>query len=122
MEISGNTGTADDDTNRFVVLGLDGRVYGRLYDDSDVNHEVYSAVDPVDFPGTFTVKFFVDLTDMSNMDLWINQDNSGMTKSNNSGTATFDTTDTMVRIGQNYVAFADSSCYISNVRVQPYEF
>ncbi len=83
---------------------------------------MFSGVGPVDFSGMFTIKFFVDLADMSRMDLWVSGSNAGMTYSNNTGTATFDTTNTLIRIGQNYIPMVDSSCYISNVRLQPFEF
>ena len=57
------------------------------------------------------------------MDMWIAQppesveSNAGMTYTANAGGATFDSTDTLIRIGQQYNDIVESFCHTRNLRI-----
>jgi hypothetical protein len=123
LEISGDGGTASDTRNRvYIYGGSDGRIYATLSDDADADYESKSAVDTTAYNEWFTLKFFLDFSDLSRMNLWINGDSSGTTFTNNTGTADFDTSGTLIRIGQEYDGTINSFCYFRNLKIQPYEF
>jgi len=118
LSISGNSGTASGTRNRFYMyVAAAGRLFGSIRDDADVDHLVYTAIDPIDFSNWFTVRFFVDFSDLSRIDMWSNGSNSGMTYIENSGSGTFDTTGTHIRLGQNYAGTVDGNCKIRNPHV-----
>lgn len=122
IEISGNTGTASGTRNRFyVIFASDGRIYFTMRDDADVDHQVYTGVDPVDLAEWHTWRFVVDFADFSRMDAWLNDDNSGMTYSGNSGTAEFDLTDTKIRFGQERDGTVSGNCRIRRPLIESRE-
>ena len=123
LEISGNSGTASGTRNRVQIYGTStGRVLGMVRDNGVVDHFAQTvAVDPVNFSDWFSVKMFLDFTDLSRMNLWINKI-SNNTYSNNSGVAVFDTTNTLIRIGQNYLGTVNAFCSVKNLRISPSEF
>lgn len=123
IEISGNTGTASNVRNRLQINVLStGAVRGNLVDDSSSGHYTTTAVNPVDFSAKHTYKVYFDLQDMSRLYLLIDGVDAGLVYSGNSGTATFDTTGTTIRAGQSYIGTATVDCWISEPRIETFEF
>ena len=123
ISISGNTGTADANTNNFSIqVATDGKLSATLYDSADTLHSLTTATDPTPFNGWFKVKAYMDLSDLSNNDLWLNGSNASITKVANTGTATWSTLFNAVRIGQDYSGTVSGDCKIKNLRISPKEF
>ena len=114
-----------DNQVRFSVNGSDamqidstGAVYFVLEDDSDATHSVKTGANPVNFNAWHRYKFYLDFTDLSNMDGWIDGDNTDFsTKVGNAGTATFDLRDTKIRLGQQYDQTVNHIGNIRNLRI-----
>lgn len=128
VEVSGNAGTAGQQRNRlYLETTQTGALYGNFRDDSSTLHSVYTGADPVDYSNWFSVRLVLDFEDLSRMDMWIAQppeepeSNSGMSYTANTGTATFDTGDTLVRIGQQYNGGIEGHCWTRHLRVVPEE-
>lgn len=128
IEISGNAGTAGQTRNRvWFEVTETGRLYGYLRDDSSTSHYVNSAANSVNYDGWFSVRLVLDMTDLSRMDMWLAQppeaaeSNAGMAYTANAGGATFDTIDTLIRIGQQYNGLIESFCKSRNIRITPRE-
>lgn len=122
IEISGNTGTASATRNRFRLYVLvTGRIYMVIRDDAEVDHLIQAAIDVIPYNDWFSVRAVFDFADFSRQDMWINGSNAGMTYAGGTGTGTFDTTNTLVRLGQNLNGTITGSCWIRNLRIAPYE-
>jgi hypothetical protein len=118
FEISGNTGTASETRNRLGVFGFsDGRIYTIMRDDDDDDHTGFTAVDVADYSEWFSVRYVLDFTDLSRMTMWFNEDSSAISYAGRSGADTFDTTGTMIRIGQDYDEEINGFCRVRNLRV-----
>jgi len=118
LEISGNTGTAGSGRNRFrIYASSDGRIYFRINDDSSTQHRAATLVDIVDYDEWFSVRAFFDFSDFSRLDGWVNELNAVMVYSGNSGTGSFDTTNTLIRIGQDYSGSINAQCHIRSLRI-----
>jgi len=118
----GNTGTATWNRNNLRLnVTTSGRITAQLYDDASVSHFIQSAIDAVDYSEWFSIRAVFDLSDLSRIDMWINSSNSGMTYAGNSGTATFDTSDTLTRIGQSNAGVINGSCHSRSFRIDPVE-
>jgi len=123
VEIGGNTGTASSTRNRLTVfVSTAGRVQSWFRDDADVDHTTQTGIDPVDFSQWHTYKYFVDFSDLSRMNAWIDGTVYVTAYALNSGVATFDATNTLVRVGQNYAGGPHSYCQFRNLRISPSEF
>lgn len=120
LSISGNTGTADADTNNFYIqVASDGKLSANLYDSADTVHSLTTAADPVDFSEWFRVKAYYDLSDLTTMDMWIDGSNASITKVGNTGSAAWSTLFNELRIGQDYSSSVTSDCRIRNLRISP---
>lgn len=123
FSVSASTGTASSTRNRFdMYVTSSGRVRMDFRSDSTSTHYMYSASDATDYSEWFTMKVYMDFADLSNMDLWLNGSNAGITRFGNAGTATFDTSDTRITIGQTYFNGIITNCTIRNLRVEPEQF
>lgn len=75
----------------------------------------------------FDCPFVIDFANLSRMDMWIAQppegteSNTGMTYSANTGTATFDTGDTEIRVGQQYNDLVECYCHNRALNIEPVE-
>lgn len=122
LEISGAAGTASAARNRFQIsVAGDGRVYTNMRDDASTNHYSYSGVDVVPYDGWFSIRAVFDFADFSRQDLWVNESNAGMSYGNNSGSGSFDTTDTLIRVGQYNTGGVNGFCHTRNPRIVPGE-
>lgn len=120
FEISGNAGTASGTRNRVILqVHNAGLVQAFLRDDADVDYSIASAVDVVDYSEWFSIRFVIDFTDLSRMELWINESSIG--NGGNSGTASFDTISTMIRVGQRYSTGIDAHCHFRSLRINNQE-
>jgi hypothetical protein len=123
LEVSGNSGTASATRNRIVIyVSSTGRFNGWLRDDSDADHYASSAADPVDFSVWNTYKIYFDTSDLSRLYTSINGSDPTNTYTGNSGTATFDTTNTLIRLFQTNAGVKDGFCNIENARINNKEF
>jgi hypothetical protein len=109
---------ATDYINAFTLTN--GRVYFRFVDFVGTSHDIYSAVNPVNFSSWNHYKYFLDFADMSRSDAWINGSNAGMTYTNHAGTAVLYTS--TIRIGQDHDTYQVSGMQIKNLRILPLEF
>jgi hypothetical protein len=117
FEISGNTGTAGTSRNRVLVLVTNGGVAGAyFYDDSSTVHNVTGAADPVDFSDWHHYKFYLDMSDLSNMFFEIDG-SAQANKSGASGTATYDLTNCAIRPGMSFGGVVSADCKIRNLRI-----
>jgi len=118
VDISGNTGASTATRNRvFFQFQNNGRMYAFFRDDADTDHYAYTAVNPIDFSDWFSLRFVVDMANLSRMEFYLNEDSFGSTYVNNNGTATWDTTDNLIRIGQQYNGTVDGFCHVRNLRI-----
>ena len=124
LDIGGNSGTASlTRNNLWVTIDSSGNINSYLRDDSDADHYMLSGADPVDFSEWHTYKVYFDLSDLSRMQMWI--DGSvpvGISYGNNLGTAILDTTNILIRIGQNNSASVSSFCWFKNLRINNEEW
>ena len=122
-EISGNAGTANNARNRLnVATSSGGRILFYFYDDSLVVHSIESAINTVPYNQWHKYKFFIDLADLSRMDAWIDGSNTGMTYTARTGTATFDTTNCLLRLGMGNTGGVVNYTWFRNLRISPSEF
>jgi hypothetical protein len=117
LSISGNTGSADADSNRInIVPNADGRFYTYFFGNDDTTaHFAVSGV----FTNLNTWKkhrLYLDLTNMANNSYRIDGVESAWTA--NSGTENLDLTNTLVRYGQEYDGTVIGDCSLRNVRLR----
>lgn len=125
VDISGNAGTAASNRNRVMItFGSDGRVYAHMRDDSTTDHYIRSSIDVVDYSEWHSYRVVFDLADLSRIDMWIDGSNTGMLYTGNTGTATWDTTNNLIRLGQGYDGVVNGNCklkdvFINNAEITP---
>ena len=123
LDIGGATGVATASRNRIVIYALStGHLRVALYDNvGSLSYFTTTNVNVTDYSEKFTVKAYLDFTDLSRSNFWINRvsDNSvsGMT-----GSRTLDTTNSLIRIGQSQSGAVSADCKFENLIIQPYEF
>ena len=106
-----------------------GRLRFIFYDSGAAFNWVRSGADPVDYSEWFSARCVMDYADMSRMDMWIAQppppdgveSDAGMGFSGNVGTETFDTSNTLIRVGQEYDGTVSGYCNVRNLRIVPAE-
>lgn len=127
ITISGNLGTAHATRNGLDInVSNSGRIYSYLYDDAGVAHYSMTNADPLLFNRWFKVKVFYDFSDMTQNSMYWGYaedqlTSTGVTYVGNSGTATWDTTNNLIRIGQTHNGTVTSACAIRNLRIDPVE-
>ena len=120
FEISGNAGTASATRNRINFwIYIDGGLYFTFSDDADVDHQVNTVVNPVLFNRWVKYKFFVDMSDLTRMNAWVNDSSAGLSYTNRTGTASFDTTNCLVRLSQLNTGTVGGGFFIRNLRIEP---
>jgi hypothetical protein len=122
LEISGNTGTASETRNRLAIYGhTNGSIYVLLRDDADADHSINTAADAFDYDEWYNIRVVIDFSDLSRMDMFIDDSNAGLTYVGNSGTADFDLADTTIRLGQQYDDTVSGCVRIKNLSIVPSE-
>lgn len=122
FEISGATGTASGTRNRLqIYAGADGKLNAWMMDNADADHYGYSSA-LTSWNQWHRYKFFVDFSDLSRMALTVDGSAGGVTYSGNTGTATWDTTGTSVRFGQDNAGTVSGACAVKDLRAIPVEF
>jgi hypothetical protein len=108
MDVSGSTGTADTARN--------GTLRGRIYDDASGSHYIDTAA--ISNHNVWkTVKLYVDTADLSRMKLSVSDYSGAYTYTSVSGTATLDTTNDLIRLGNTYSGGATGTCWYRNPQI-----
>jgi hypothetical protein len=122
IEISGNSGTAGGARNNLEIhIDAANNFTAVLYSDDTTFHVAIRAC-AFDFSQWHKYKLFIDFSDLSRMSAAIDNSSVGMGYVNNVGTTTFDTTNTLIRIGQLYNGNINQFCKFENLRILPMEF
>lgn len=120
FEISGNTGTADSNTNRIAFLyGSDGKLYFEVWADAE-DTERYMLLNTVltDMNTWHRYKAMYDFTNLASSSAYRDSTSQNST-GDLSGAKNFDFTNTKVRINQTYTdSTAYSSCTVRNLRIR----
>jgi len=118
VQIGGNTGTADTDSNRILILYsyLTGVMTTTFYGDNDTTQHVAQSLEMLDMNKWKTHKLYIDFANMANNSYTVN--GVAGTWVNNSGTENFNFTDTKIRVGQSISDIAVANCRIKNLRVR----
>jgi len=118
LSIGGNIGSAAGNKNYifFDYRFGNGRMYATLYGDNDTtDHYAYSAV-LSDMNKWKTHKLYIDLVNMSNNTYTVN--GVAGTWVNNSGAENINFSDTLIRIGRNYIDTNFGHCTMKNLRIR----
>lgn len=127
LSVGGLQGTAHATRNHLdIQVSSAGRIYAYLYDDTGSAHYGYTASDPLLFDRWFKVRAFFDLSDGTRNYLkWGYADDepttTGVSYVGNTGTYSWDTTNNLIRVGQEYNGTISGACEFRNILVDPVE-
>lgn len=103
-----------------MIVNSDGRVIIFLYDNGGTTRWIRSAVH-TSYDEWFTVQAVIDFADLSRSELWVDEVVDHNSDSNMTGTAIFDTTDCLIRIGSNRTGTVDGFNWTKSLRVNNQE-
>lgn len=110
--ISGTTPTA----NRWAIfIDATGELYNFFYGSS--LHWVGSAADPVDYSEWHRYTAYINVSDLSLMNLYIDGTSSIAASSGNNGTDTLNTSAAYIRLGMDYDSVVNTYCKYKNLRI-----
>lgn len=112
-----NIGDSTSANNDFeLYVHTDGRVYLSFTDNGGTVRTINSAVHTF-YDSWFSVRVIVDFADLSRSELYVNETIDHATDANMTGTATFDTTDCLLRLGADRQGSVDGFNRIRKLRI-----
>ncbi len=116
LDIAGNTGASDLDTNRFGVYRSGATTYAVIWPDGESTNR-YMSVTSLDLSQWHHYKFYLDFAELANSTGYV--DTTAFTNHGSlAGAKNFDLTNARIRVGQNYADVTNGDCRYKNLRVR----